>query len=220
MSLPLNPPSFWVDGTDPEQPWNDNALRQLISQASVNNSTTAQPALTSPADDGKCYIIQSTHTGAQWATFTPKSIAVFYGGNWYEFTPTEGYRISVGSTPYIYSSGNWIATTAAANRAPAIQSVTSSATVTPTFDDDMVKITAQAANLTLANPTGTAIPGLGMVIRIKDNGTARTITYGSQYRAIGVTLPATTVISKTLYLCMIFNSDDTRWDVVSAGQEA
>jgi hypothetical protein len=105
-------------------------------------------------------------------------------------------------------------------RAPSIQSVASSATVTPTFSDDMVKITAQAAGLTLANPTGTAIDGLGMVIRIKDNGTARTIAYGSQYRAIGVTLPSTTVISKTLYLAMVFNNDDTKWDVVAVGQEA
>ena len=105
-------------------------------------------------------------------------------------------------------------------RTPAIQSVTSSATVTPTFDDDAVKITAQAAGLTLANPTGTPIPMLGMVIRIKDNGTARSITFGSQYRGIGVSLPTTTVISKTLYIAMIYNSDDTRWDVLAVGQEA
>jgi hypothetical protein len=105
-------------------------------------------------------------------------------------------------------------------RAPAIQSVTSAATVTPTFADDLVKVTAQAVGLTLANPTGTAIPGLGMVIRIKDNGTARSIAYGSQYRAIGLTLPTATVIGKTLYLAMIYNSDDTKWDVVAVGQEA
>lgn len=105
-------------------------------------------------------------------------------------------------------------------RVPAIQSVTSSATVTPTFADDLVKITAQATGLTLANPTGTAIPGFGMVIRIKDDGTARTIAYGTEYRAIGVTLPTTTVINKTLYISMIFNSDDTKWDVLGVGQEA
>ena len=104
--------------------------------------------------------------------------------------------------------------------APSIQTVTSSATVTPTFSDDMVKITAQAAGLTLANPTGTAVPGWGIAIRIKDNGTAQTIAYGTQYRAIGVTLPTTTVISKTLYLGMIYNSDDTKWDVVAVAQEA
>lgn len=103
---------------------------------------------------------------------------------------------------------------------PAIQSVTSSATVTPTFADDQVIITAQAAALNLANPTGTAADGYGISIRIKDNGTARAITYGTQYRAIGVTLPSTTVISKTLYLGMIYNSADTKWDVVAVAQEA
>lgn len=105
-------------------------------------------------------------------------------------------------------------------RAPAIQAVTSSATVTPTFADDMVKITAQAAALTLANPTGTAIPGVGMVIRIKDNGTARAISYGTQYRAIGITLPTTTVVNKTIYIAMIYNSDDTTWDCIAAGTQA
>jgi hypothetical protein len=104
--------------------------------------------------------------------------------------------------------------------APSVQSVTSSATVTPTFSDDMVKITAQAAGLTLANPTGTAVPGWGMAIRIKDNGTARSISYGTQYRAIGVTLPTTTVVNKTLYLGLIYNADDTKWDVIAVAQEA
>lgn len=105
-------------------------------------------------------------------------------------------------------------------RIPNIQAVTSAATVTPTFANDLVRITAQADALTLANPTGTAIPGLGMVIRIKDNGTARAISYGTQYRAIGITLPTTTVAGKTTYLAMIFNNTDTKWDVVATGTEA
>lgn len=104
--------------------------------------------------------------------------------------------------------------------APRIQAVTSAATVTPTFSNDMVKITAQAAALALANPTGTAVPGWGLAIRIKDNGTARAISYGTQYRAIGVTLPTTTVISKTLYLGLVYNADDAKWDVVAVAQEA
>lgn len=109
---------------------------------------------------------------------------------------------------------------AALTREPNIQAVTSAGTVTPTFDNDLVKITAQAAALTLANPTGTPIPGLGMAIRIKDNGTARAITYGTQYRAVGVTLPATTVVGKVTYLGMIYNADETTWDVVAVAQQA
>lgn len=105
-------------------------------------------------------------------------------------------------------------------RAPVVQAVTSAATVTPAFGEDLVKITAQTTALSLANPSGTAIPGWGFVIRIKDSGTGQTISYGTQYRAIGVTLPATTVANKTLYLGGIWNADDTKLDVVAVGQEA
>ena len=105
-------------------------------------------------------------------------------------------------------------------RTPAVQTVTSASTVTPTFSNDIVDITALAAACQLLNPTGTAIPNLGMVVRIKDNGTARVLTYDTQYRAVGVTLPTTTVISKTLYLAMIWNGNATKWDVIAVGQEA
>lgn len=111
-------------------------------------------------------------------------------------------------------------TTLAAVLGPNVQSVASSATVTPTFLNDMVKVTAQAAALALANPTGTPVEGKRILIRIKDNGTARAISYGGQYRAVGVTLPTTTVINKTHYLTCIWNDTDTRLDVIAVVQEA
>jgi hypothetical protein len=103
---------------------------------------------------------------------------------------------------------------------PRVQSVASSATVTATSTNDIVTITAQAEGLTLANPTGTFAEGQALIIRIKDDGTARSITYGSDYRAIGVTLPTTTVLSKTTYLGIIFNDTDTKWDVVGVTTQA
>lgn len=103
---------------------------------------------------------------------------------------------------------------------PTVQTVTSSATVTPTSTNDLVTITAQASALTLANPSGTFVEGQSLMIRIKDNGTARTITFGADYRAIGITLPTTTVISKTMYLGIIYNSTDGKWDVLGLNQEA
>jgi len=103
---------------------------------------------------------------------------------------------------------------------PRLQSIVSSATVTPTNLNDEVVITAQAVALTLANPTGTPVQGQSMMIRIKDNGVARTIGYDTQYRAIGVTLPTTTVANKIVYLGLIYNSTDTKWDVIGVSQEA
>lgn len=97
----------------------------------------------------------------------------------------------------------------------------SSATPTPTGDSsDVYTITALATNATVAAPSGTPTDGQKILLRIKDNGTARTLAWNAIYRAIGVTLPTTTVISKTMYLGMIYNAADTKWDVVSVAQEA
>jgi hypothetical protein len=103
---------------------------------------------------------------------------------------------------------------------PRVQSVASAATVTATSLNDLVKITAQAEALTLANPTGTFAEGQALIFRIKDNGTARAITFGANFRAVGVTLPTTTTISKTTYVGCIFNSTDTKFDVIASLTEA
>lgn len=97
----------------------------------------------------------------------------------------------------------------------------SSATPTPLADShDIYTVTALAAAAELQTPSGTPTDGQSLMVRIKDNGTARALTYAAAYRAIGVSLPSTTVISKTLYLGMIYNSADSKWDVLGVAQEA
>ena len=118
------------------------------------------------------------------------------------------------------TSANWTTFNGKAEYAPRVQSVTSSATVTPTSTNDLVKITAQAAGLTIANPTGTMSEGQAMIIRIKDNGTAQTIAFDTNYRAIGVTLPTTTTISKTIYIGLVWNDTDTKFDVLGINIQA
>ena len=110
--------------------------------------------------------------------------------------------------------------TTSINITPRVQSITSSATVTPTSTNDLVTITAQAVDLTLANPTGTFAEGQALMIRIKDNGTAQAITFGSNYRAIGVTLPTTTIANKILYLGIIYDSIDAKWNILGTPQQA
>ena len=100
------------------------------------------------------------------------------------------------------------------------QTVASASTVTPHWDnDDIVTITAQAVGLTLANPAGTPTDGQPMVIRILDNATGRTIAVGSQYRAIGVTIPTTTTASKTIYLGGFWNVADSKFDITAVAEE-
>jgi len=106
-STPFTPPSWWLSGTNQNSiPANDNALRFWISQADVDNATTAQPA--SPAE-GDVYIIQATHTGAQWSAFTPKDLAIFSGGTWYAFAPVEGNKVTIAGAVYVFTGGVWTA---------------------------------------------------------------------------------------------------------------
>lgn len=83
-----------------------------------------------------------------------------------------------------------------------------------------VIVTAQGENFTIQSPTGTPIEGQKLLIRIKDDGTGRSITYNAIFRAVGVTLPTTTVASKVMYLGCIFNSAESKWDIIAVKQEA
>jgi hypothetical protein len=112
------------------------------------------------------------------------------------------------------------ANTITVNTKADIQTVINAATVTPTFANNQVNITAQAQALAIANPTGTAVDGHGILIRIKDNGTSRAITWGTQYRVFNDALPTATTISKTLYVGIVFNEADTKWDVLGVREEA
>jgi hypothetical protein len=105
--------------------------------------------------------------------------------------------------------------------APRDGTTASSATPTPDADaHDLYTITALAVAAELQNPSGTPVNGQVLIVRIKDDGTARALTFDTDYRAIGVTLPTTTVISKTMYIGTIYNSADSKWDVLSVVEEA
>lgn len=97
-----------------------------------------------------------------------------------------------------------------------IGAVTSSSTPTPDGDNnDVFEVTALAANATFAAPTGTPTDGQPLLIRVKDNGTARTLAWNAIYRAgTDIALPTTTVISKTMYLQFAYNAADSKWDFI------
>ena len=110
---------------------------------------------------------------------------------------------------------------ASSNVTEEISTTASSATPTPTGGSlrNLFTVTALATAPTFAAPSGTPANGNRLVIRIKDNGTARALSWNAIYRAMGTALPTTTVISKTLYLVFIYNSTDSTWDLVGSAQE-
>lgn len=88
---------------------------------------------------------------------------------------------------------------------------------------DQQCITGLANSLTINADAGTPTNGQKTIFRIKDNGTARALTWttgsAKSFRAIGITLPTTTFAGKTLYLGAIYNATDSRWDVLGISQE-
>lgn len=80
-------------------------------------------------------------------------------------------------------------------------------------------ITALAAGNTFGVPTvatGALDDTCQLIIRIKDNGTARALSWNAIFRASSdLALPTTTVISKTLYVGFKYNVADTKWDLLA-----
>lgn len=107
-------------------------------------------------------------------------------------------------------------------RIPRVTTITSSATPTINTDNcDVVTITALAAAITsfTTNLSGTPVEGQKLIIRILDNGTARAITWGASFASRGATLPTTTVLSKYLYVGLIYNDVTNTWDCVAVSLE-
>jgi hypothetical protein len=99
---------------------------------------------------------------------------------------------------------------------PRTSTVADTATLTPDIStNDQFNITAQAQALSVAAPTGTPVDGNKLILRILDNGTTRAITWNATYTVIGTTLPTATVANKMTYVGCIYNSTNTRWDVVA-----
>jgi hypothetical protein len=89
---------------------------------------------------------------------------------------------------------------------------------------DQYAATAQAGALTINADAGTPTDGQRILFRFKDDGTARALTWttgvSKGFRAVGVTLPTTTVVNKVLYVGCIYNTAEDRWDALAVGQEA
>lgn len=107
-----------------------------------------------------------------------------------------------------------------AAKVPRVNTITSSATPTTNTDNyDIVNITALAAAITsmTTNLSGTPTVGQVLIFQIKDNGTARAISWGASFTAKGVALPTTTVISKMLTVAFMWNG--ATWGCVGSAQE-
>ena len=102
---------------------------------------------------------------------------------------------------------------------PRITTEADATSVSPNADttDVSVQVNTQATGtLTVNNPSGTPVQGQRWVFRIKSTN-VQTYSWGAAFRG-GVTLalPTVSTAAKTDYLQFLYNSTDSKWDVVAA----
>jgi len=104
-----------------------------------------------------------------------------------------------------------------------VYTIANNASLTPEKDTyDIFHLTAMSANTTINNKsTTTYADGDQVRFRFLDNGTARTLTWGTDYVAKGgIALPTTTTISKNLELGFEYNSNLGKLNLIALAQEA
>jgi hypothetical protein len=97
-----------------------------------------------------------------------------------------------------------------------VQSVTTAITFTHNCDSySEGKITALATDVTMAAPTGTPVDGEKYLLRIKDAGTSKNITWDSAFVNHGGVLPVVTYSGKWHTVGCIYNSTLSKWCCVA-----
>lgn len=97
--------------------------------------------------------------------------------------------------------------------------VASAATITPS--SQIYDVTALAVPATVAVPSFSVANGMSAIIRIKDNGTARALTFASGYTNVsGLDTPTTTIANKLLTIGAMYNSATSKWEIQSISQQA
>jgi hypothetical protein len=105
---------------------------------------------------------------------------------------------------------------------PRVTSISSSATPTINTDNcDAVTITALAVDITsmTTNLSGTPNNFDRLIVRIKDNGTGRLITWGASFTSSQTILPTTTVPSRVLTVGFMYDTVKAQWVCLASDQE-
>ena len=83
--------------------------------------------------------------------------------------------------------------------------------------NNMVTILNQTTALTIANPTGRPKNGQSLLYEIFDNGTAQTITWGTNFSfdSVEAPKPTTTIPGKYIYVDLIWNTNSGKYIALS-----
>ena len=118
-------------------------------------------------------------------------------------------RLGVGLASDSYS--------AMALEVPRLLSIVSGTSLSPNLDlYENYEITALATDIIINNPVGNLHDFHKLLFRIKDNGSAKQITWGSNFIAGGIDLPAETMDGKISHIGFIWSSAISKWMCIAS----
>ena len=103
-----------------------------------------------------------------------------------------------------------------------VYTVANTTNLVPEIDTyDVFALTALSGAVSVDNhSTSTPNDGDMILIRYKDNGTARAISHGSNYVSRGATMLTTTTVGKWSRELFEWNSNTSKWECIAVGTEA
>jgi hypothetical protein len=198
----------------------------IVSVTGSPITTSGTLALTVAGTSGGVPYFSSGTTWATSAALAANALVIGGGAGAAPATTTTGTGVVTALGNTANATGGFVTADGTATLSnkrldPRNVVAASASTLTPDVSaGDIYAYTALAANLTINAPTGTPTDGDKLLFRFLDNGTARTLTWNATFTAIGVTLPTTTTINKTVYIGCIYNANNTRWDVIAVTTQA
>jgi hypothetical protein len=198
-------------------------VTSVTGTAPVVSSGGNTPAISMAAATGS---VNGYLTSTDWTTFNNKGsgtvTSITAGTGLSGGTITSTGTIAIDST-VTTNSGTQTLTNKRVNPR-AVAAGSTSGTLTPNGDTtDVFNAFGLTGAITVDTPSGTPVDGQRLMLRFEDNGTGRGITWtgtSGAYRAVGVTLPTTTVASKVTYVGCVYNSTDIFWDAIAVATQA
>jgi hypothetical protein len=187
---------------------------------------TTTPAFTVAGTSGGVPYFSSPSTWASSSALAANALVIGGGAGVAPATTTTGTGVVTALGNSANATGGVLTSDGAATVTnkridPRVISATSTASLTPDVGSyDQYNLTAQAATLTIDAPIGSPVNGNKLLFRILDDGVSRSINWNATYTGIGTTIPSATTAGKMLYVGCMYNSNNTRWDVVAVSIQA
>lgn len=209
-------------------PSTTGTLATLAGSETFTNKTLTSPTLTTPVLGTPSSGTLTNCTGLPIAGLTASTSTALGVGS-IELGHATDTTISRSAAGVLAVEGVVIPSISSTNtltnkrKQPRVYTATNNASLTPEIDTyDIFHLTAMSAATTINNKsTSTPADGEIMQFRFLDNGTARALTWGTDYVAkAGVALPTTTVLGKNLTCLFEWNANLSKWNLLASGQEA